>query len=252
MSPQGLEREIVKTWQSIPIADCGDPLVAIPAASFAFTAPHPYVALGAPYAGRSPWLLRRGVLDALLRAQDALATRRPGWRLKLFDAWRPVAVQAFMVWREFRLQAGTAGRSLDGYGSPAELEVRDPALYATLAATVFMFWSMPSDDPLAPPPHSTGAALDLTLQDAAGREVDMGCPIDEMTDRAWPDHYAGAAEPRLRACHDNRRLLHEVMAAAGFCRHANEWWHFSLGDQMWALTRGEDTAIYGGAGRSAP
>lgn len=236
----------MKSWQSIRIADCADPLVAIPAAPFAFTAPHPYVALGAPYAGKSPWMLRRRVLDALLQAQDALASRRPGWRLKLFDAWRPVAVQAFMVWREFRLQAEAAGRSLDGCRDPAELQARDPALYARLAATVFMFWSMPSDDPLTPPPHSTGAALDLTLQDAAGREVDMGCPIDEMTERAWPDHYAGAVEPQMQAFHENRLLLHEVMTAAGFDRHGNEWWHFSLGDQMWAWARGEAEAIYGG------
>jgi D-alanyl-D-alanine dipeptidase len=238
----------VKAWQSVAIADCGEPLVAIPPQPFAFTDPHPYVALGAPYGDRSPWRLRSGVLAALLRAQALLEARRPGWRLKLFDAWRPVAVQAYMVWREFGLQASAAGRSLAGCGDAAELAARDPALYALLAPTVFMFWSMPSDDPLAPPPHSTGAALDLTLQDAAGREADMGCPIDEMSDRAWPDHFAGATEPAQRACHDNRVLLNEVMAAAGFSRHGNEWWHFSRGDQMWAAARGEAGAIYGRVG----
>lgn len=237
----------MKTWPSVPIVDCAEPLLDIPAAPFAFTTPHPYVALGAPYGGGSPWRLRRGVLDALLQAQDALASRRPGWRLKLFDAWRPLAVQAFMVWREFRLQAEAAGRSLHGCGDPAQLQARDPALYDRLAATVFTFWSLPSGNPLTPPPHSTGAALDLTLQDAAGVEVDMGCPIDEMTDRAWPDHYARATEPGTRAFHDNRMLLEEVMAAAGFSRHANEWWHFSLGDQMWAQARGADAARYGAA-----
>jgi D-alanyl-D-alanine dipeptidase len=36
------------------------------------------------------------------------------------------------------------------------------------------------------------------------------------------------------------------MTAAGFDRHGNEWWHFSLGDQMWAWARGEAEAIYGG------
>jgi D-alanyl-D-alanine dipeptidase len=36
------------------------------------------------------------------------------------------------------------------------------------------------------------------------------------------------------------------MDAAGFSRHANEWWHFSLGDQMWAWARGKAEAIYGG------
>lgn len=236
---------IVKDYSSIPIVECGDPLVALPPQPFAFTTPHPYVALGAPYTNKSPWMLRGRVLAALQVAQESLAARQPGWRLKLFDAYRPVAVQAFMVWREFGLQAELAGRSLAAYRCPAELEVADPALYATLAQTVFMFWSMPSDDPLTPPPHSTGAALDLTLEDATGHEVDMGCPIDEMTERAFPDFYVAAAEPQMRACHENRRLLKEVMGSAGFNRHANEWWHFSLGDQMWTQARGAAQAIFG-------
>jgi D-alanyl-D-alanine dipeptidase len=236
----------MRDYQSIPIEDCGEPLVAIPAA-FAFTTPHPYAALDAPYGGATPWRLRQGVADALLCAQQALAARRPGWRLRIFDAWRPVAVQAFMVWREFGLQAERHGRSLADCTSPAELERRDPALYAELARTVFEFWGVPSEDPRTPPPHSTGAALDVTLEDAAGKEIDMGCPIDETTVRAYPDHYAAATDPAGRACHEHRALLHEVMSGAGFARHANEWWHFSRGDQMWAWTRGEAKAIYGRA-----
>lgn len=234
-------------YQSIPIEECNEPLVAIPGEPFAFTQPHPYVALGAPYGDASPWMLRRRVLDALLVAQQALDVRRPGWRLKLFDAYRPIPVQAFMVWREFNLQAEQIGRSLAAYGSPAELEAADPALYAMLAPKVFEFWSMPSEDPRTPPPHSTGAAIDLTLQDDMGIEVDMGSPIDETTERSYPDHYAAAASPEARAFHTHRTLLHEAMKSAGFNRHRNEWWHFSLGDQMWAWAWGETHAIYGRA-----
>jgi len=234
-------------YQSVPIEECNDPLVGIPAEPFAFTRPHPYALLGAPYGDASPWMLRRRVLAALLQAADALNARRPGWRLKLFDAYRPLPVQSFMVWREFNLQAERAGRSLAPYRNPAELQAREPELYAALAATVFEFWGIPSDDPRTPPPHSTGAAVDLTLQDAAGHELDMGCPIDETTARAYPDHYAGATSPEMCGFHERRMLLHEVMAAAGFNRHGNEWWHFSLGDQMWAWARGERAAIFGRA-----
>ncbi len=234
-------------YRSLPIVECHEPLVAIPPAAFAFTDPHPYVALGAPYAGASPWMLRRGVLQALYDANDMLAARRPGWRLKLFDAYRPLAVQAFMVWREFQQQAALRRRTLAAFESPAHLAERDPGLYSLLATTVFTFWGVPSDDPRTPPPHSTGAAIDLTLQDEAGREVDMGCPIDETTGRAHPDFYAGASEPALRAVHASRMLLNDVMTAAGFSRHANEWWHFSRGDQMAAHARGEQCAIYGRA-----
>lgn len=234
-------------YRSVAIVESGEPLVDIPAAAFAFTEPHPYVALGAPYGDASPWRLRRSVLDALVRAAEQLAERRPGWRLKLFDAWRPVPVQAFMVWREFRLQADRLGRPLHAYADPADLARRDPVLYAELAPTVFTFWGLPSDDPATPPPHSTGAAVDLTLADAAGREVDMGCPIDETTARAYPDHYADASAPGHRVIHGHRQLLHEVMSAAGFSRHVNEWWHFSMGDQMAAFARGEPFARHGRA-----
>lgn len=241
----------MKSYRVVPIEECGEPLVAIPPGALAFTEPHPYAALGAPYGGRSPWLLRRRVLVALLRARDALEARRPGWTLKLFDAYRPNAVQAFMVWREFQRQADLLGTSLAGWADAAEVQARNPDLYERLADRVFEFWGIPSDDPRTPPPHSTGAAVDLSLADAAGQEVDMGCPIDETSERAYPDHYARAASPALARCHEHRLLLDEVMRSAGFSRHGNEWWHFSLGDQMWAWTTGAPVAIYGRAAKFA-
>jgi D-alanyl-D-alanine dipeptidase len=238
----------MKTYQAIPINECQNPLVAIPAHPFVFTEPHPYVKFSAPYGDVSPWMLRQGVLDALLYADEELNTRRPGWRLKLFDAYRPVPVQAFMVWREFGIQAELIGHSLASYRNPTELKTHDPGLYETLAIKVFEFWGIPSDDPRTPPPHSTGAAIDLTLQDESGQEIDMGCPIDETTARAYPDHYKDALSPAAHAFHAYRVLLNDVMTSAGFSRHGNEWWHFSLGDQMWAWSRGESIAIYGRAG----
>jgi D-alanyl-D-alanine dipeptidase len=235
----------LKTYQTIPIEECNDPLADIPAEPFSFTQPHPYFALEAPYGETSPWKLRQHVLDALLQAHDELDVLRPGWRLKLFDAYRPVPVQAFMVWREFRVQAELAGRSLASYRDPAGLKEHDPELYEVLAAKVFEFWGVPSDDPHTPPPHCTGAAVDLTLEDASGQEIDMGGQIDETTGRSYPDHYANATSPLIHAFHENRVLLNKVMASAGFCRHGNEWWHFSLGDQMWAWAQGKSVAIYG-------
>jgi D-alanyl-D-alanine dipeptidase len=152
-----------------------------------------------------------------------------------------------MVWREFRNQAAQVGVPLDAFRDHEDLAAREPELYERLAATVFMFWGVPSDDPRTPPPHSTGAAIDLSLQDEAGVEVDMGCPIDEATERAWPNYYAEADAPELRSIHAARQLLNDAMASAGFVRHGNEWWHFSLGDQMAALAKGEPFAIYGAA-----
>ena len=235
----------MKTYQAIPIDECGEPLVTIPVERFAFTLPHPYTAFGAPYGAVSPWQLRAGVLAALDEAQARLNGMRPGWRLKLFDAYRPLSVQRFMVWREFGCQANHRNLTLTGYDNPSDLAARAPELYATLAPTVFEFWSMPSDDMSIPPPHSTGAAIDLTLEDAQGQEVNMGCPIDETSARAYPDHYARSVSPQERDYYAHRQLLHAAMSAAGFSRHPNEWWHFSLGDQLWAWACGKNRARYG-------
>ena len=236
---------LADTYRSMPIEECHDPLVTIPQSGFSFSRPHVYVALDAPYGNASPWMLRRRVLDALLAAQAELQRRKPGWRLKLFDAYRPIPVQAFMVWREFRLQAERIGCCLDPFPDREALKKGDPVLYERLASRVFEFWGIPSHDPRTPPPHATGAAIDLTLEDASGNTVDMGCPIDETTERAYPDYFAESTDPKLEAFHQNRNLLNGVMSSAGFARHSNEWWHFSTGDQMWAWLQKQPFAIYG-------
>jgi zinc D-Ala-D-Ala dipeptidase len=41
--------------------------------------------------------------------------------------------------------------------------------------------------------------------------------------------------------HFNRQLLNRTMSNAGFMRHPDEWWHFSLGDQMWAWLRNQNS-----------
>ena len=88
---------VMRPWSDRPINDCREPLQALPAALLRLE-PHPYVAAGAPY-GRDadPFRLRVGVLKRLLQAQEALQTTHPELRLAIFDAWRPVPVQAFMV-----------------------------------------------------------------------------------------------------------------------------------------------------------
>lgn len=233
-------------YQTLPIVDCQEPLLSIaPETGLSFAMPHPYVTLGAPYAGASPWRLRRGVLAALSEAQAALQQRHPDLRLQLFDAWRPLAVQAYMVWREFGRQARACGLSLAQYQGAADLQQRAPQLHAQLAPRVFEFWSPPSSDPQTPPPHSTGAALDLTLADADGQALDMGSAIDETSMRAYPRHYAADETSSGRCYHQRRQLLDEVMRLAGFAQHPNEWWHYSLGDQLWAWQRGVPVARYG-------
>ena len=83
----------LRPWSPVPIHDCAEPLVELPAGLLRLE-PHPYAGLGAPYgAGASPFRLRAAVVERLLEAQLALQAAAPGWRLAIFDAWRPLAVQ---------------------------------------------------------------------------------------------------------------------------------------------------------------
>lgn len=209
----------MRPYRSLPIVECGEPLVAIPTDQLVLTNPHPYAAFGAPYGHENPWQLRSGVLGRLIEANTALNRLCPGWKIKVFDAYRPNRVQSFMVAHEFMMLSG--GRVPEAVADPER---------SLLLEQTYRIWAEPSSDPATPPPHSTGAAIDLTLADGDGNEVPMGSPIDENSDRSNPDYF----EHLDASLHDNRQLLLRIMSSAGFARHPCEWWHFSWGDQMWA------------------
>jgi D-alanyl-D-alanine dipeptidase len=231
----------MKPYQKIPIVECGEPLIPIPLEQFAVESPHPYEKLGAPYGDASPYYLRQSVLEALIVAQAELQQRHPGWRIQIFDAYRPVAVQQFMV--DYTFAEVVQSQKL----TPAALSDNQRE---AIWQEVYKLWAVPSDNLMTPPPHSTGAAIDLTLVDGAGQTLNMGSAIDELSPRSHPDYYTN--QPEL-PYHANRQLLREVMYSAGFRRHPGEWWHFCLGDQMWAWLCNQEnstdtiTARYGRA-----
>lgn len=215
----------MKPYQQIQILECEEPLVPIPLELFAVESPHPYQRLGAPYGERSPYLLRHSVLNSLLQAQTKLQSHHPNWRIQIFDAYRPVAVQQFMVDYTFVEVVASQG------SIPSELsEVQRQAIWQQ----VYQIWAVPNLNPHTPPPHSTGAAVDVTLTDSTGKIVDMGSAIDELSARSHPDYFANSIDPLEQQYHVHRQLLCQVMLNAGFQRHPGEWWHFSQGDQMWA------------------
>ena len=223
--------------------------MSIPLEHFAVHHPHPYAVLGAPYGDRSPYCLRQGVVERLLIAQAALQQHCPGWRIQIFDAYRPLAVQQYMV--DYTFEELVRSHQL----TPNQLTAAQRQIFL---AQVHQFWAVPNNNPLTPPPHSTGAAVDITLVDATGQAIDMGSPIDELSPRSYPDHYAPSSDrantqqtPSSHAFHQHRQLLHTVMSAAEFHRHPTEWWHFSYGDQLWAWLKqqgernGQIVAKYG-------
>ena len=152
--------------------------------------------------------LHRLAADGLAQAVARLAEAAPGHRLLVLDALRPHRVQ-IQLWDH-----------LDG--TDLRQYVADPARGSI---------------------HSFGMALDATLLDEAGQELDMGSGFDEMTALSHPvleaQHLAsGALTP---AQHANRRLLRDVLGAAGFNGIDNEWWHFEMLDRQ--LVRGQFTRV---------
>jgi D-alanyl-D-alanine dipeptidase len=137
--------------------------------------------------------LQKEAAAKLAAAQGKLVELKPGWRLLVFDGARPRRVQA----RFFAIVKGT----------PQQQYVADPARGSI---------------------HNYGAAVDLTIIDPDGRELDMGTPFDFFGELAQPKlESAFLAQGKLtRKQIDNRLLLRNVMTSAGFLTISNEWWHF--------------------------
>lgn len=94
------------------------------------------------------------------------------------------------------------------------------------------------------PPHSTGGAIDITLIDDYGKELDMGSILDDMPDRNENRNFTFAnniSDPAKK----NRQLLIDALSQVGFVNYPAEWWHWSYGDKYWAYHAKKPYAIYG-------
>ena len=135
-----------------------------------------------------------------------------GYKLKIFDAYRPArAVRHFVLWgiedMDLRMKE---------YFYP---DLEKQALFAE------GYIAKQSS-------HSRGSAVDLTLLDMkTGKEVDMGSPFDFFGEISHPDCRA-VTEEQYRS----RMLLQKVMKRNGFLSYECEWWHFVLADEPYPDT----------------
>jgi D-alanyl-D-alanine dipeptidase len=82
--------------------------------------------------------------------------------------------------------------------------------------------------------HNRGTAVDLTIVDSTGKELDMGTPFDFFGKEAYHT-YTALPQTVL----SNRKLLKQSLAAAGFKHIRTEWWHYSYVKRQYALSRWE-------------
>lgn len=141
--------------------------------------------------------LRAEACEGLAAAVAWLEREHPALRLVVLDALRPQRVQE-AIWR-------------DVAGTSAALYFADPARGSI---------------------HSYGMAVDATLIDAEGRELDMGSAFDEMAVKSHPALEAEQLEAGTisRAHVAAREVLRGAMTAGGFQGIPTEWWHFNYGD----------------------
>ncbi len=126
-------------------------------------------------------LLRKKVAEDLVKAHQLVKAK--GYRMKIYDGYRPLSVQ-WRMWKK----------------TPNKNYVADPRKGSM---------------------HNRGCAVDLTLVDAQGKELDMGSPFDFFGKEAHLDF------PHSPQVMENRRILQDAMKKHNFKTIKTEWWHFS-------------------------
>jgi len=170
--------------------------------------------------GHSHALVRASVARRLVLARDELPQ---GVGLRVIAGYRTAAAQRAII---------------SSYA--AGLRIAHPAIGAAeLERLTSRFVA-----PLAVAPHVAGAAADLTLVDSAGRELDLGTPVDATPEQSEGACYFDAPQVS-RLAQANRDLLARVLRGAGLVNYPTEWWHWSYGDRYWALMTGAPAALYG-------
>lgn len=147
-------------------------------------------------------ILTRGAAQALKAMADGL--RMQGYRLMIFDAYRPRrAVAHFLRWA-----ADVNDVKMREKYYPEILDKADILKKGFVAAKSS---------------HSRGSTVDLTLTDASGTPLWMGTGFDLFSSLA-----AHGAPGITGEAAENRALLCRQMIGAGFKPYDNEWWHYTL------------------------
>ena len=172
-----------------------------------------YPAMGMKNA-ESQCLVRYEVYEHLLSAAPKLPE---GIKFKIWDAWRPFSLQQEL----FEVYSAKIEQTFD-LSSFTENEREE---------FISRFVSVPLNDTSHLPVHTTGGAIDLTLIDMYGNELDMGTAFDEFTEKTHTAFFEASDNDQVRV---NRRMLYRIMTEGGFTNLPSEWWHYDYGNRFWA------------------
>lgn len=139
--------------------------------------------------------LQPETLEKLLQASALLKQRHPDLRLLIYDTTRPRRVQQ-ILWDE------------------VDIPLEERSKYVA--------------NPQSGSIHNYGGAVDLTLIEKDGRELDMGTDFDDFSPKAHIDREQELIERDTLTKKQvmNRKILRDVMTDAGFIPLRTEWWHF--------------------------
>jgi D-alanyl-D-alanine dipeptidase len=148
--------------------------------------------------------------NALKKAADTL--REKGYRIKIYDAYRPASAVAHFV-RWARDRSDTRQKKIF-YPRIDKADLFEKGYIASRSG------------------HSRGSAVDLSIVDErTGEDVDMGSPFDFFGPISHPSSKLVTPEQR-----NNRGILRDAMESSGFKPLSTEWWHFTLKDEPYPDT----------------
>ncbi len=206
--------EPVSQLRKIKIIECGEEMID-------FLALSPRIILDKPHFDyKRETALRISVAERISEAADRLPA---GYMLAIIEGWRPPHIQRRMyqaIWNRWAhdhpdWSHARLTRMVNRYSAPMNRRV--------------------------PPPHTTGAALDLMLADEHGKVLNHSAPFTPFTPRCFAFDAPGLSSEARRY----RDIIAEALIPLGVTNYPSEYWHWSYGDQGWAYRGGHAHAIYG-------
>lgn len=196
----------------VPICECHSPLVDISKSKVFFS-------MSESAKKRGGCWVREEVAD-FLRAAEMFLPK--GYKLHFFGGWRHFVVQ-MTNW-----ESNLADKRKE-FPNASESEVKRISRMTSADPTRGGFG-----------PHQTGGAIDLTIVDRHGKELDMGTKFSFHGPESATDFPGITSKQRA-----NRNMLRDAMTRAGFQNYPGEWWHYSYGDRAYAAYQRLPCAIYG-------